>query len=238
MVKLIANLLLSAGPVVLVVATATQTIGWTDINQTEIILKSGIYMLVGGISIRVLDKFVKEYEFKRSINFRQISRSDIDDVIEISDDVLNDAMSRNELKSFLDVRNNLITVQKHEYSIFGWKYESTTGFYSLIPLKKKAAKELEEENISGRQFRSIHVENKRNDSEYVYIGGIASTGVGYPIVRCLKGVIMEKRKHDVKAAYTKPTTKIGLRLAKNAVFEPVSEEVDNDELNRIYKLSM
>jgi hypothetical protein len=149
MVKWIANFLLGAGPVVLVVATATQTIGWTDIHQTEILLKSGIYMLIGGVVIRVLDKFIKEYEFKRSINLRQISRSEIDDVIKISDDVLNDTMSRNELKSFLDVRNDLVTVQKHEYSIFGWRYERTTGFYSLTPLKKNAAKELEEENISG-----------------------------------------------------------------------------------------
>jgi hypothetical protein len=82
------------------------------------------------------------------------------------------------------------------------------------------------------------VENKRNEPEYVYIGGIASKGVGYPIVRCLKGVIMEKKKHDVKTIYTKPTTKVGLRLARKAGFEPVSDEVGNDELNRIYKISI
>ena len=226
------------GPILISIALALELIGWinSDIgNQLRIL---GLILLAVGFLLWLTKIIVDNFEFYIGTEFNMIDRGDINKVIKIAKKELKQSPSRNEIKSILDIRNDIIVTQKRVYKFFGFKKKRVTGFYSIFPLKAEVPSLLDKEQISVRQFTNDHIASRNQRTISLYLGGVATKGFGFSIINCLKGVILTEKRNGLEAVYTRPVTEVGLKLAKKAGFVPVDDTANENELDRIYKLML
>lgn len=110
-----------------------------------------------------------------------------------------------------------------------------TGFYSILPLTSQGVSVLCDGQIDGRGFLIEHIAKDHHNAAAFYIGAIGSKGhkskgiaLGSLITTMTQ--ILEKNPCDV---YTRPTTRDGLRLARQKGFEAVDGSGTAD-MNKLY----
>lgn len=229
--------LLKAGPIIWGLGFTLGKIGWL-IEWTKTIQIIGVTCFAIGVLFLIVKYINDKYQVTRSIDFRTLNRSEINRVIKISNKELNQCPSRNEIKQVLKIRNDIVTVQIHNYDILNWKHSKVTGFLTIFPLHDETARLLEREEITVNQFTGEHIASKGTDYNSIYLGGIASLSSGIPIISYLRGLINKERKDGLQSIYTNPTTDVGLRLAQSAGFQPVDFKVEVGTKNRIYQLDL
>lgn len=135
------------------------------------------------------------------------------------------------------LRNKNIFKRVDKIVVNGFNKKSVMiGFYDIIPINEKAVELLNKGEIKGASILPEHVVDPNLTPHSIYIGGIVAKGFRE------KGSTLAFLKQDVQryidkgihVLYTRPVTKIGLRLVLNYGFEPLYEET-SDGLYNVYK---
>lgn len=110
-----------------------------------------------------------------------------------------------------------------------------TGFYSIIPLTNSGVEALHSGQIDGRGFFVEHIAKDNDTASAFYIGAIGSKGTrskGIALGSLITNItqILDSKPRYV---YTRPTTRDGLRLARQRGFEAVDGSGTAD-INKLY----
>jgi len=204
---------------------------WPYVLVLSVFLLSFIVALIAGIK-----EVIASIEFRREV-FR-MEYNQIDAVIELSKTLLPETPIKKDLKRVYRSNNRIIRVQVKIRSFLGLNFSKICGFCSLLPLTKEAANLVHTENLLGLRFTPDHILSSHKDAQFLYLGSIAAIGLRdrREMIFYVKGAIDQAFERGVKAIYTRPTTRQGLKLAQRFEFEPVCEDVDEAQLNRIYIL--
>lgn len=180
-------------------------------------------------------------EGERSERFRPAKRTELDEILPLYDRVVGGIRpSLNELKNLYSANSQIFTVLEKRSKIAGRTSTKIVGFCTIIPLNKEAKNLLEREELHGLKMSPEHICSPRQKAACLYIGSIGAEGyrakgavLGYTL-----GVLNECAQKGVAVAFTRPVTLDGLRVARQHDFEPVSNNVRNGELERLYRLNL
>jgi hypothetical protein len=95
------------------------------------------------------------------------------------------------------------------------------GYFGVIPLRKSACQALDEDQLDGLSFTTEHICKPGHGASGYYIAGIAGrySAANVRIVWELWKHIATLVETGPKVFYTRPVTKIGLKLVKEFAFE-------------------
>lgn len=186
---------------------------------------------------RLLDKATAETSYK----VRPIKRKEIDTLLPLYNELIGGPrVSNNNAKEMLDVNPETIMILE-KTSVSGLKTKlEAVGFCTIWPLTRDAANLVSNEELNGLQMNARHICNPKQKPYALYVGSIGAKGskAKAHILGYLISLIDRNAKNGAGFAYTKPSTKDGLRLAKQYDFTPVKNDASADELNRVYKLKL
>jgi hypothetical protein len=142
---------------------------------------------------------------------------------------------------------NMIAWQNHNPNIF-WAIKKRNenegkivGYFCVIPLKRKAAKLIQKEEITGAQFELDHITSKKYKAKpyAIYIGAVAAKGLfaRAASINHLDQFLRHLKMRKIINTYTRPVTKDGLRLAKKKGFKSVDNDNQN-MMNRVCYLNL
>ncbi len=116
------------------------------------------------------------------------------------------------------------------------------GYFSIIPLTKPAALEVEKEALNALLFRPSDIckppASKRKRTPYaVYLGAIAASGPRARVatLQFLKQALLRERSRGCNVVYSRPVTRVGMKLLADQQFESVDAE-KSGQLNYIHRL--
>ena len=98
------------------------------------------------------------------------------------------------------------------------------GYFSLIPINKRAARLVEQKGLSASQFTPDHIVKTNGKPAAIYIGGIGAKGrMGRAVTLAhLKDRVDHERKRGVSVFFARPVTQKGLELVEKYRFVPVN----------------
>lgn len=125
-------------------------------------------------------------------------------------------------------------VEKHTHSGPA-RLSVVTGFFSILPLTQAGVKMLLEDQIDGTKFTTEHIEPNFDSPAAYYVGAIGSKGGKSKGVAL--GALIERMyvflENYPAIVYTRPTTRDGLRIARQQQFEAVDGS-GTEDLNKLY----
>lgn len=115
--------------------------------------------------------------------------------------------------------------------------KSTTmvGYYCIIPINKAAIEKLRNKEITGAEFQSEHIVSDGQKADAVYVGAIVASGVFAQgnTRSLLQSEIMGNWSQKTQTAFTRPTTKHGMRLVHEHGFTAV-DPTEDGKLDSLY----
>ncbi len=110
-----------------------------------------------------------------------------------------------------------------------------TGFFSILPLTKEGVTMLLDGQIDGTSFTTKHIALNFDAPKAYYVGAIGSKGGKSKGVAlgALLGLMTEFLEKHQASVYTRPTTRDGMRVARQQQFEAVDGSGTSD-MNKLY----
>lgn len=219
-----------------------QILGWVfDISDSKLkpyVLTSSIIFFIFSFiwifkKIRLsLSKYTHDFDI---VYFK---RSDLDGLYKLSKELLPSVPTKRQIKNVFNANKKVFKMVVEKRKLFGHEIKKYVGFYSILPMTGEARSLLEVEQIRGIDFDSNHIEPISGSCECIYLGAIGAHGTRAKAhaVGSLKEKIHLLFESETQIIFTRPTTKDGLRSAKNFGFVPVNENVRENELERLYVL--
>ena len=110
---------------------------------------------------------------------------------------------------------------KFIHKVFDTQDHRIIGYFCVLPLTKKGVGKVKERDLMGDGMQVSYFTKRFAKKATVYIGGVAGIG-NYVKAGAYEQLKQFLEKQNVYEAYTRPTTKDGVRLARQNKFEPVS----------------
>lgn len=116
------------------------------------------------------------------------------------------------------------------------KSKKMVGYYCIIPINGEAVEKLTRKEITGAEFQSEHIVSDGRTAEAVYIGAIVAAGMFAQgnTRSLLHSELTGQRSKRTCIAFTRPTTKHGMRLVREYRFTAV-DPAEDGELDALYK---
>lgn len=115
------------------------------------------------------------------------------------------------------------------------KSKSMVGYYCIIPINAAAVEKLRSKEITGAEFQSEHIVREGQRADAVYVGAIVASGMlAQGNTRSLlQNELVGNGSQKAQRAFTRPTTKQGMRLVREHEFTAV-DAIDDGKLNALY----
>lgn len=197
-------------------------------------------VLLAILFIAVVSQPVQSWVYTdKTLTVRYAKRNELDDFLPFYQSVIGGPVPpMNEVKRMFRTNGEIIRLLERIKRGRAREDRRLVGFCSVLPLKKDAVTLLEREKLDGLKLTRLHMCTPRETPAAIYIGSIGGKGVEAKaaILNYTLGVMHDQAAHGVRCVYTRPTTREGLRVAKQYGFAPVGVNVDPAELGRIYRL--
>lgn len=176
----------------------------------------------------------------KSLVVRYAKRNELDEFLPFYQSVIGGPLPpMNEIKRTLKANSEIIRLLERVKRGPGKESRRLVGFCSVLPITRSAVTLFEREELDGLKLTRAHVCTPRESPAAIYIGSIGAKGAEAraAILSYALGVMHDQASHGVRYVYTRPTTREGLRVAKQYGFMPVASNVDRNALGRVYKLA-
>lgn len=203
------------------------------------LLGFGVFLLLLLFIAAVARPLISWTTADKSLGIRFAKRKEIEDFLPFYQSVIGGPMPpMNEVKRTFKVNGEILRFLEHITRGRNTEKKKLVGFCTVLPLKREAVALLEREQLNGLKLTRDHVCSPRETPAAIYIGSIGAKGseAKAAILHYVLGVIHDQAAHGVRCVYTRPTTKDGLRVAKQYGFSPVAENAGANELGRMYKI--
>lgn len=199
------------------------------------VLIVGALALVVGLLLLASTVIYVPYLSKWQLDCRAANRKELKVLHDFSEEHFPGSISLNETKRLHRLNPDMfIAVWRESEKLLSYGYDSKIlGFFSIIPVNGDAKELLEKGLFKGEHWTGKYILGKRAGAAAIYLGGIAARKqdmgqvLAYLIIAMFKVVAAGHRE-----LYTRPTTKRGLKLAKQYGFLPVAAA----GLDQIYRL--
>jgi hypothetical protein len=174
-------------------------------------------------------------------SFRAAKRDELQDLIPFFDRVVGTPRpSLNELKEIFNANNQVFRFLEKRTKQGRKTKSAIQGFCTLLPVTKEAAVLLARDELNGLRMSRAHIAAPGKAHKTIYIGSIGgdSPKARAAVLNYVLGHIDDCATRGVTCVYTRPVTKDGLRVAKKYGFKPVSQDVGENELGRLYVLEI
>lgn len=167
---------------------------------------------------------------------RRVKRNDLKAIYDFCGGIFGDNFSSfNSIKRWFQHNDKMFWIVEQIKQKGPVTVSKITGFYSIIPLTSSGVEALRSGQIDGRGFLIEHIAKNIETASAFYIGAIGSKGTrskGAALGSLITNIthILENKPCHV---YTRPTTRDGLRLARQRGFEAI-DGTGTVDMNKLY----
>lgn len=200
-------------------------------------LYSGLGLVAGGLLLLAFSLQISLPLPEVEYEFRYIKRNELPKLMRFARRFLEELPPLRTVKAIYRTNPKCFWVAER-HSVSRWsESRKWVGFFSVLPMQAAAVDLLEREELTGLRFTSEHITTLKQQPKALYVGSIAARGfkakaetLGY-----IKACVERAVDVGIRVVYTRPVSRDGLRLVRRHDFLPVSDDVEPNELGRVYK---